>query len=497
MNISLTQSAALVVNATAFAVLNASDRLNDFVSRITGASINRNSLAENVLYHATQLGLGMAQDSAPALFGIEGKDFVEHATNVLFSKDDTVFSRSVEHLAECAMRVQSANGAVPESMVDTVPAFATELVNQYVGKHALQQLLGIYIEKHGWDTINAQIEAQVGIDKSNSGFQDKLISAGVRAGSSFLQSVLTRATVDNPNLKLEGTPELKLAAGCLHAYLTDDANCAKVLLEYAPEKALIDEQFLSKAMDLAVAYAGHLADLAHRELERVDANFQEGVKTVSGLASTDQADLTDVEAAAEIVEPALDQLAQAKKAHQDAWAFAEMLMAAKDLLVADAESRNAANPVEAHQQRVFRAFNALFKNIPLQLDEVALLGYKLNPETAKDLADELRTKGASLTAAALVSNNGMVAANLVGTYVAQYGWGGLEEVLHLAAHPPAVEAEGSLPEHQTWLDQAIPLLTVRLAIAHLKPYIEQGDFNKENDDQYLALVKGKRPVNPY
>ncbi|MVW78562.1 hypothetical protein [Bordetella sp. 02P26C-1] len=475
MNISLTHSAALAVNAAAFAVLECSDLLNSLVSRITGGSINRNTLAENVLHRATQLGLEMSQHSAQAALGIDGEDFVLHANNVLFSNDDTAFSQSVQHLVQCALRDQASNEVIPASMLNSVPTFAAELAKEYVGKQALQQFMGVYIKEHGWDAIHAQIEAQAGVDKLGSSFKDKLILAGVRTTSSFLQRVLTRASIDNPRLTAPATPELKLAAGCLHSYLTNEANCAKALLAYTPNKALIDEEFLTKVLDLTVDYAQHQADLAYRDLAGAEEMFQGDVKHLNtDDESAGQASASDAEMTARKVDASLHEVAQAKKTYEDAKNLADLLKVAKDLLVS--------NPDKTNEERVSGALDALFKQIPLKLDGYAMLGYRLD--------EGLLSLGASMLAARLRSDNGMIPANIIGTYVAEYGWGSLEKLLLAQVDKPATNANDGVSEEQSWVSRATPLITVRLAIAHLKPYIDQGDFNKSDNPEYVAVVRG-------
>ncbi|CAM3931756.1 hypothetical protein BOTU111921_01460 [Bordetella tumbae] len=615
MHIPVYQSISLVVNTAAFGALNYADNLNDLVSRITGGRVTRNTLAEAVLHQAIGLGLSIAgthkavDKYAESIAGITGAQLIGYADQILRGTDDEQFSASVKELLTHTLDKQATAGKIPDEAKEPAINLAQNLINNYIGKQAIHQLLGAYAHDHGWDTLTDRIQNALVPDRDFT-YTNRLILAGVGVGTDFLRILVDRAIVESPSFQLKEEfytkPELKLAAGCLHAYLINDENCTEALTNYTPTKPLVDEPFIRNVAELTTALAAqvHLnavkvlakagnaleqanAKLALQEAEptaaqdEIDKEVDEFVlvdaiaddeddfvlvdasddgmdENKAALVGSSKADtqskvlLTDlpkqdVDISDFVIMDTNEQIdakdaqeayekAQAgiEKARENAVRFKALSEAIGMVLMTDPDTRNA--------ERIENALNVLLKAIPADFGLKHLLASTLSRTTE------------------------LPAQSIIGTYVAipEYGgWDGLEALLintveknlerleNEAVKQAAEEAEKALklqelaqrradeyaiqrdkdnpntqnaaaripdpqPEQDTaqtgtaaanglekslaqsdpqtdnkersWVRRAIPTLAVKLAIQHLRPYIDKGDFKHPDVPEYKAVA---------
>lgn len=602
MHIPVYQSISLVVNTAAFGALNYSDNLNDLASRVTGGRVTRNTLAEAVLHQAIGLGLSIAgthkavDKYAESIAGITGAQLIGYADQILRGTDDEQFSASVKELLTHTLDKQATAGKIPDEAKEPAINLAQNLINNYIGKQAIHQLLGAYAHDHGWDTLTDRIQNALVPDRDFT-YTNRLILAGVGVGTDFLRILVDRAIVESPSFQLKeefyAKPELKLAAGCLHAYLINDENCTEALTNYTPTKPLVDEPFIRNVADLTTALATQaqrnaakvLAE-ANRALEQENARLAphapepepepEPTSTQSDVdkeldefvlvdtAADDEDDFVLVDASDEGIEEnrvaltnsskaaieskvsltdepqedvdisdfvMMDTKAKmdvddAKKAYEGAARFKAISEAIGMVLMTDPDTRNAA--------RIENALNVLLKAIPVDFGLRHFLASNLSGTTA------------------------LPAQNIIGTYVAipEYGgWDGLEALLINAVEKTLEGRENKAvkqlkaqelaqqqadeyaiqrdkdnrniqntapripepdPEQDTaqtgttaangleksqaqldpetenkerpWVRRAIPTLAVKLAIQHLRPYIDGGNFKHPDDPKYKAVA---------
>lgn len=299
MHVPVYPSISLALCTTAFGALNYSDTLNDLTSRITGGRVTRNMLAEAVLHQAIGLGLGIASvhkavdKYAKSMAGISGAKLIEYADQILRSANDEEFSASVRELLTQTLKKQTAAGHIPDTAHAPAIELAEAFLNNYIGKQAIYQFLGAYAQNHGWDVLSEKIKNAVVPEQSDS-YRNLLILAGVDAGTDFIRSLVDRAIFQTPAFQqgkeFHAKPELKLAAGCLHAYLVNPENCLEAFNNYTPTKPLIDETFLRNVAVLTTALGAHACLDAEKALaEAQNALAEENAKRSPSTQATESA----------------------------------------------------------------------------------------------------------------------------------------------------------------------------------------------------------------
>lgn len=476
MNNSITQSVAIAINTAAFVALDYSDSLNNLTSRITGGKVNRNTLAESSLHQAATLALATARDNkavdryAQSFTGMNGRDFIGHAKNIILSNDQKVFSNSVHQLIKSTLEKQVADGSIPNNFVDSVPEFASEMVNDYIGKKAVYQFLGVYAKNYDWNEITQAVKAQV--TDNTSSYRNLLVLSGISVASNLVRSMVNRGIVETMPTGEESTPEVKLAAGCLNAYLSSDRTCESALCDYLPSKAIVDDKFIQIVTDMGVEFSQHTLSQAIDSVREADLLYQKILASGEILnPSYDKrsAHHDGLSSLAELSTPALDAVTEmmhkAKEAYQQAERSVQMNCALKEILVAD--------PKISDEARLSGALRTLLNSVPMHST--------LAPILAK----------------ALAVDNGLPAQNLVGTFVAIYGWDGLLELLLRAVEKHQenmidIYSDELSPqknhEDASWITRAATPFTVKLALAHLKPYINNGNFNKRDNSEYCVIA---------
>lgn len=586
MNIPAYQSLSLVAQTAAFGVLDYSDRLNNLTSRITGRRVNRNTLAEGILNSVTDLALDISSKNktvgnfAEQHAGMKGETLIKHAGVILLGKKDTVsntaaveaarsaeqagtvacattddeFSSNVDELLTKVLEQQIRNGNIVASDVAPAHDLLRSLINDHLGKQVIQQFLGTVSQSKGWDALTKKIQDAV-VPDGTYGFTNLLMMAGVRAVSGIAHSLINRGIVESVSFQTpENKPEVRLAANCLNAYLTDEFNCVEALENYKPSKGLINEKVINNVAELAPTLADHMVKRAKGALATAEkqlnvqkaklesdkyqagkiagehaavisednATAQEQPQAIAtddnaGLGDAvelrqdqdieesdwvvlDEAPQRDFAAATNNAAPAasnsddgidgfvvpghsaLDKaqvrLNKAEKNLKSAQQIQEMSVALKDLLVSD--------PSKQNNERITNALNVVLKSFLGQTSIVPT----------------------SLAGHMLQGGQGLPVQNVLGTYIAKYGWENLETMLdkavethlanlHALYAEEAQEAQRSgKPDHNkhtpSWAEKAIPKLAVKLAVPHLKLYFGDGKeirFDRQGDDHYEMLAE--------
>lgn len=483
------QPLSVAVNTAAFAVLDYSDTLNNLASRITGGRIDRNTLAESVIHQASDLAFDIARERedvnayAQSIFGLDGSELIDHAKHVFISDDQSVFSASVRELVTSASAKYAAAGdGMSNDIVAMSPEFATKMIENYVGKQAVHQILGEYAEHYNWDEITDRAQAYVA-DKESSSFKDILLRAGVRMASNLAHRLVMRGIVENrstsagtldENAAVNGvshaanspivgagvsdatsadavSPEIRLAAGCLHAYLSNETTCKDVLETYQPTQSFLNPDFIDHVTTVAVALAERSLVDAEIEIKRADQAHQDAVNAGASASALDAAGKS---------------INNAKKGYIAANRNVEMSKAIRAILLTDS--------AVSDEERVSQALRTFLASIPLSSAIVSLLS---------------RT---------LVADNGLPAQNIVGTYAKRYGWDALENLLLDAVQKQTTttsdsnadkRSESTGEENDGWAQAPLSQFALKLAVAHLRTYIEHGNFDKSDSPEYSSLVE--------
>ncbi|CAM3963677.1 hypothetical protein [Bordetella muralis] len=599
MHIPVYQSISLAVHTAAFGALNYSDNLNDLTSRLTGGRVTRNTLAEAVLHQAIGLGLGIASAHkavdkyAESIAGITGAELIEYADQILRGADDEQFSASVKELLTHTLKKQTAAGNIPDSAKEPAINLAQTLLNDYIGKQAIHQFLGVYAQNHGWDSLSEKIKNAVVPEESDT-YRSQLILAGVGAGTGFIRALVDRAILQNPAFhqdeKFHAKPELTLAAGCLHAYLVNPENCIEALNNYTPTKPLINEPFLRNVADLTTAFAAkahsdakNVLEEAQKALEKENATFpvqaqspvpalqmQEPESAAQSDVDKEIADFLLVDASddgidenkgalssapishvaqskvrptesseeaagisdfVELETSAQMAVKDAKKAYEQATKFKAMNQAIGVLLVTDMDKRNAARIREAVDvllQALPAADFGIRKSLASILSEttqlpaqntigtyVALNDWdrlaallenvvERNLEHMEKKAVERAAKKAERDAVALRAQQ---AANEYAAQWANENPNNQNAALRIPEakpeqvtqrtetatandlkKPPVQGEQQTEKKEASWVRRAIPKLAVKIALQHLRPYIDGGDFKHPQNPEYKALA---------
>jgi|GEM_PF-2709303 len=531
MNIPAYQSLSLVSQTAAFGVLDYSDHLNDLTSRITGGRVNRNTLAESILNNATDLALNIAGKNkhvnalAEKHTGMNGETLMKRAGVILLGKKDTVssqaavkgtesaqqggtiaqittadeFSSNVDELLKGVLGQQIKNSNLKADDFPHAYDLLRSLINDHLGKQVVQQFLGTYAQNNQWEALTDKIQSAVVADSSDS-IINRLTQAGVRMASGIVHSLVTRGIVENASFNpAEVKPEVKLAANCLNAYLRNDFDCANVLSNYKPSKGILNDELISNVAALTPTLADHMVKRADSalakakaQLEAENAHFESDKHHASQLAGEYAAPFDQAENGWEIVgnttdtddnigefelpktpaqERAEERVKKAQKMLKNAQSMKEMSGAFKDLMVADRSKKN--------QERLSGALKIVLKDF---IDE--------------GLLAQVTT---SVVSQMLQGGEGLPMQNVLGTFIAKYGWENLKtmldkavethlENLHTLYTQTQLDALGrddpDFHEHTpSWAEMAIPKLASKLAVSHLELYFTEEGSGKTRFDQ--------------
>ncbi|QKV51436.1 hypothetical protein [Comamonas antarctica] len=202
------------VKALAFAALNRFDTLNSLVNRMTGGSINRDTLAQKVLRDAVHMGLemqfaklGMGERSA-TLVPLAGKIVYGNNTDEIYASIKGLTHEMVLHDTNYGAGVIAGIKGVGAAGLKLGAAGVAEGVAQAVTETQFtEKLLATMLKQHSFETLAAYM------DKSLAGMPFKGFAGDL------VKNVLQRAVVDQPGLDQSERPVFRLLANLGNDFL--------------------------------------------------------------------------------------------------------------------------------------------------------------------------------------------------------------------------------------------------------------------------------------
>lgn len=224
------QMASLVstgAKALAFKALNSSDTLNSLVNRMTGGSINRDTLAQKVLRDAVGLGLEYATankqlgDRSASLVPLVGKIIFDNTSEEMYT---SIKSLATEYFAAETDHGPGMLGALKSLGTETMKAGAEGLAhivaNTVTETQFLEKLIATMINGgENWKPLDSYLEEKLG-SMPMKGFIGNLV-----------KDVIQRAIVDKKELNQNDNNEYRLLAGSANAYLSG-GDYSKPLNDY-------------------------------------------------------------------------------------------------------------------------------------------------------------------------------------------------------------------------------------------------------------------------
>lgn len=188
--------------ALAFAALNRFDTLNSLVNRMTGGSINRDTLAQKVLRDAVHMGLEM--QFAKHGLGERSATLVPLAGKIVYGNDANQMSASIKDLT-CELLLHGKDRGFAAKL-GTV-GLAETLGHTVTEDKFTEKLLATMLKQHSFETLEAYM------DKSLAGMPFKGFAGDL------VKNVLQRAVVDQPGLDQSERPVFRLMANLGNDFL--------------------------------------------------------------------------------------------------------------------------------------------------------------------------------------------------------------------------------------------------------------------------------------
>lgn len=222
------------VKALAFAALNRFDTLNSLVNRMTGGSINRDTLAQKVMrdgiHMALQASLPLSlQDRQATILPllaklVHGDTREEVSTSIKELADvlTTVDHRPTDDMAATLKTMGKEAGRLAAAGLASI---AAQHINE---THLVEKVLHTMLKEHGWTSLDNYMESMLTALPFGKGFAANL-------GKNLLQ----RAVLDRPEFDRSHSPEFRLLADEAHASITDQAY-SKPLANYFLRSAAAD-----------------------------------------------------------------------------------------------------------------------------------------------------------------------------------------------------------------------------------------------------------------
>lgn len=230
----MARMASTGVTALAFKALNSSDTLNSLVNRMTGGSINRDTLAQKVLRDAVGLGLEYAADKK--LLGDRSASLAPLAGKIFFDNTSDEMHASIKGLANEFLASETSQdpgmlGALKSLGTETMKAGAGGLAhlvaNTVTETQFLEKLIATMINGgENWKPLDSYLEKKLE-GKPMKGFISNLV-----------KDVIQRAIVDKKELNQNDSNEYRLLAGSANAYLSD-GDYKKPLIDYCKNTPVV------------------------------------------------------------------------------------------------------------------------------------------------------------------------------------------------------------------------------------------------------------------
>ncbi len=222
------------VKALAFAALNRFDSLNSLVNRMTGGSINRDTLAQKVMRDGIHMAL---QASLPLSLQDRQASILPLLAKLVHGDTREEVSTSIKELADVLTPVDSHP---MDGMAATLKTMGKEagrlaaaglasIAAQHINEtHIVEKVLHTMLKEHGWTSLDNYMESMLTALPFGKGFAANL-------GKNLLQ----RAVLDRPEFDRSHSPEFRLLADEAHASITDQAY-SKPLANYFLRSAAAD-----------------------------------------------------------------------------------------------------------------------------------------------------------------------------------------------------------------------------------------------------------------
>lgn len=485
-----TRSTSMGVQSAAFYALDKSDILNNLTLRITGGSINRSTLAQSVIHHATELALEIPycrneiQKLADSHFGagaVNGIDFARSVMNVLRETNETKINEGLSQILIPILQKQSMARTIPWAAIEPTINLSQGLFTNHIGPRSPERFLATYIKAYGWNAVDQHI--QTATQGRNS-----VVRTGAGWVASFVRSLIDRGIVEDRDFQNDLYPEHRLVTGCLHAYLSNQANCLAAIDAYTPSTALFNTRSIRDITTLAVQFLTHRtaqareqADASTRDLSIAGQQLGVAEKAVRAVDND-----SDTQADAEsnfalkntIFVSVLNQDTQIKQAYQKIHTALDIVCAAKDLLVDDPK-RNA-------DERIKEAIRSLL-NVALNTQRTPIdeSGY-----VATGLRYAIDTTIAPALGNTLQTDDHLPIQNIIGTYAAQHDHDLSRLQSYLSAQLNLALTDRAARNNTTVsrFEEEASRVAVKLAIAHLNLYIHDGDFNQSESPEYRLIA---------
>lgn len=245
---------AVGLAAASFAVnlLNKSDALNNLVNWITGARVNRETLAQGV-WHAA-IGLLRESPLVTKSLGERGATLAPLLSTALITGNREEMRDAIAELTRIGVEgvlgagAQGAKGALSTILGSVASTVSTGLVDSYLGAHAGEKVLATMVARHGWAPIEERLRHAM----------------GARVGSGFLieqiKGVLDAAVIQKTGMNQEASPEYHALADLAHIGLTGGGQDAMIarLKDYAPT-SFAAMRLASEGWHMAQSTAKHIA----------------------------------------------------------------------------------------------------------------------------------------------------------------------------------------------------------------------------------------------
>ena len=214
--------------ALVFSVLDASTALNSVANRVSGGSINRDTLAQSVLRSALTSGLDIAASKYKDKLGDKAGQWLPLVRDLALQNDSTRISEAAQQLAE-----MGADAAVEKAGInpDGLLAQAAKLAAGTAGAGLAKALVP---EKLGEKVVAALVTKHT--DKPLRDLLEGHLSA-VPFGkfiTSKILAVIQRAMVDPQQAAVADNPHYTLVGDLLNEALTGKRDWMKPLRDYAP-----------------------------------------------------------------------------------------------------------------------------------------------------------------------------------------------------------------------------------------------------------------------
>lgn len=208
--VSVSGAVGTALKAVAFSALNKFDTLNAIVNKLSGGSVNRDTLAQSVLRGAINLGSQYAVEKK--LLGERSAELVPALREIAVDNDIDRMKAGVQKLLTTLLG-ETAGGWVAGP--------AQSLAEAWVGDHAVEKLLATHVAQHGWTPIEDLLNNALGGVTGG-----KFIAGQVKA-------IIERAMA-RPEYNASDKAEFRLMAGLMREALIGSDNYIKPLRAYAP-----------------------------------------------------------------------------------------------------------------------------------------------------------------------------------------------------------------------------------------------------------------------